>query len=26
VASRAFGADTIVADAEAWESLRELQA
>ena len=26
VASRAFGADTIVADAEAWESLKELQA
>ena len=26
VASRAFGAATIVADAEAWESLKELQA
>jgi predicted ABC-type ATPase len=26
VASRGFGADTIVADAEAWESLKELQA
>ena len=26
VASRAFGADTIVAEAEAWESLKELQA
>lgn len=26
VASRAFGSDTIVADAEAWESLKELQA
>jgi predicted ABC-type ATPase len=26
VASQAFGADTIVADVEAWESLKELQA
>jgi predicted ABC-type ATPase len=26
VASRAFGASTVIADAEAWKSLKELQA